>query len=140
MPPWLRVDVAGLEAVLKHDLEPVLKSGPLAPGTGGGATIGVWKHGEQRVFAYGAAKPDSIFEIGSITKTFTGSGAGANGERGQGHASMNPCANCCRPVRWSQPHRQRDYAAGSGDAPLGSAAYAEQPAFDRQRTNPLRGL
>ena len=38
---------------------------------GGGATVGVWKHGEQRVFAYGTARPDSIFEIGSIAKTFT---------------------------------------------------------------------
>ena len=34
--------------------------------------IGVWKHGERRVFTYGTAKPDSIFEIGSISKTFTG--------------------------------------------------------------------
>lgn len=62
---------ASLEPVLKRDLEPALRAGLLAPGTGGGVTIGVWKHGEQRVFAYGAAKPDSIFEIGSITKTFT---------------------------------------------------------------------
>ena len=65
------LDVADLEPVLRHDLEPALRSGVLAPGTGGGATVGVWKHGEQRVFAYGAAKPDSLFEIGSITKTFT---------------------------------------------------------------------
>jgi len=69
MPP---LDVASLGPVLKRDLAPVLKIGQLAPGTGGGATVGVWKHGEQRVFAYGTAKPDSIFEIGSITKTFTG--------------------------------------------------------------------
>ena len=63
--------VAGLEPVLRHDLEPALKGGSLAPGTGGGAAVGVWKDGEQRVFAYGTAKPDSLFEIGSITKTFT---------------------------------------------------------------------
>ncbi|MFN0164871.1 MAG: serine hydrolase domain-containing protein, partial [Bryobacteraceae bacterium] len=30
------------------------------------------KHGVRRVFTYGTAKTDSIFEIGSITKTFTG--------------------------------------------------------------------
>jgi serine-type D-Ala-D-Ala carboxypeptidase/endopeptidase len=30
------------------------------------------RNGVRRVFAYGAVKPDSIFEIGSITKTFTG--------------------------------------------------------------------
>jgi CubicO group peptidase (beta-lactamase class C family) len=65
------VDVADLEPVLRHDLEPAFRSGVFAPGTGGGATVGVWKHGNQRVFAYGTAKPDSLFEIGSITKTFT---------------------------------------------------------------------
>ncbi len=61
MPP---LDVAALEPVLKHDLQSL-------PGAQTGVTAGVWKHGEQRVFAYGTAKPDSIFEIGSITKTFT---------------------------------------------------------------------
>ena len=69
MPP---IHVAGLERVLRHYLDPALKTGQLAPGTGGGVTVGVWQQGEQRVFAYGTAKPDSIFEIGSITKTFTG--------------------------------------------------------------------
>jgi CubicO group peptidase (beta-lactamase class C family) len=68
MPP---LGVADLEPVLRHDLDPALRAGALAPGSGGGATVGVWKHGEQRVFAYGTAKPDSLFEIGSITKTFT---------------------------------------------------------------------
>jgi CubicO group peptidase (beta-lactamase class C family) len=63
--------VADLEPVLRHDLEPAFRSGVFAPGTGGGATVGVWKNGEQRVFAYGTAKPDSVFEVGSITKTFT---------------------------------------------------------------------
>ena len=37
-----------------------------------GVTIGVVRGGVKRVFSYGAAKPDSIFEIGSTTKTFTG--------------------------------------------------------------------
>ena len=65
------VSAAGLEAVLRQDLAAALRVGALAPGTGGGVTIGVWKRGRQRVFTYGTAKPDSIFEIGSITKTFT---------------------------------------------------------------------
>lgn len=30
------------------------------------------QHGAQKIFAYWAAQPDSIYEIGSITKTFTG--------------------------------------------------------------------
>src|SRR5208282_4527393 len=30
------------------------------------------QHGVTRIFSYGTAKPDSIFEVGSITKTFTG--------------------------------------------------------------------
>lgn len=51
---------------------PHLKSGAHAPGTGIGVTIGVLRDGERRVFSFGAARPDSLFEIGSITKTFTG--------------------------------------------------------------------
>jgi CubicO group peptidase (beta-lactamase class C family) len=58
------LDVAGLEPVLKHDLAPML-------GKSVGVTVGVWKHGERRVFAYGTARPDSMFEIASIGKTFT---------------------------------------------------------------------
>jgi len=61
-----------IEAVMDRDLKQQLTSGELAPGTGMGLSIGVWKHGERRVFTYGAAKPDSLFEIGSISKTFTG--------------------------------------------------------------------
>ncbi len=60
------------EAVMDRDLRQQLTSGELAPGTGAGLAIGVSKHGERRVFTYGTAKPDSLFEIGSISKTFTG--------------------------------------------------------------------
>ena len=66
------VHAADLESVLDRDLAGALKSGQLAPSTGAGISVAVVDHGVRRVFSYGAAKPDSIFEIGSITKTFTG--------------------------------------------------------------------
>jgi CubicO group peptidase (beta-lactamase class C family) len=69
LPP---VAAADLQSVLDKDLAEALKSGQLAPSTGAGVSIGIVEHGVRHVFSYGAAKPDSIFEIGSITKTFTG--------------------------------------------------------------------
>src|SRR5271166_5725974 len=66
------VPAAQLQAVLSKDLTEALTSGALAPSTGAGVTIGIVDHGEKQVFSYGTSKPDSIFEIGSITKTFTG--------------------------------------------------------------------
>src|ERR1017187_2246357 len=44
----------------------------MAPGTDAGLVNGVSKFGVQRVLAYGTARPDSIFELGSVSKTFTG--------------------------------------------------------------------
>jgi serine-type D-Ala-D-Ala carboxypeptidase/endopeptidase len=69
LPP---VSAADLQSVLNKDLAEALKTGDLAPSTGAGVSIAVVQHGVTRIFSYGAAKPDSIFEIGSITKTFTG--------------------------------------------------------------------
>lgn len=69
LPP---VSAADLQSVLDKDLAEALKTGELAPSTGAGVSIAVVEHGVRRVFSYGTAKPDSIFEIGSITKTFTG--------------------------------------------------------------------
>jgi serine-type D-Ala-D-Ala carboxypeptidase/endopeptidase len=66
------VPLANLQAALDHEMAPALDHGALAKATGGGIVIGVYDHGQTKVFAYGAAQPDSIFEIGSITKTFTG--------------------------------------------------------------------
>lgn len=65
------VGIDKIQGVLDADFAPLV-AGELAPATGIGVTIGVYEKGEQRVFSYGAAKPDSVFEIGSITKTFTG--------------------------------------------------------------------
>jgi CubicO group peptidase (beta-lactamase class C family) len=69
LPP---VNAESMQAVLDRDLEQELRSGVLAPQTSSGVTIGVLRSGVRRVFAYGTARPDSIFEIGSVTKTFTG--------------------------------------------------------------------
>ncbi|MFZ0315288.1 MAG: serine hydrolase domain-containing protein [Candidatus Korobacteraceae bacterium] len=65
---------AGAPIALK-DLKPVLDKEFAAVIAGWpqvGVVVGVFDHGERKVFAYGTAKPDSIFEIGSVTKTFTG--------------------------------------------------------------------
>jgi serine-type D-Ala-D-Ala carboxypeptidase/endopeptidase len=69
LPP---VSVADMKAVLTRDLEQQLTSGKLAPGAPFGLAIGVVRKGERSVFTFGTAKTDSLFEIGSITKTFTG--------------------------------------------------------------------
>jgi len=61
MPP---VPVGELKAVLDRDLGTALKDG-------GGVAIGVLQHGARKVFTYGPVKEDSIFEIGSVSKTFT---------------------------------------------------------------------
>ncbi len=70
-PPIAPVDAAGLQTVLEQDLAAVRHSGRLADGAAGIA-VGVSTHGVRRVLAFGAARTDSIFEIGSVSKTFTG--------------------------------------------------------------------
>ena len=66
------VEVDRMQTVLDHDLIPALApNGALAPRNGAGAVVGIVKHGDRRILAYGTAKPDSIYEIGSISKTFT---------------------------------------------------------------------
>ena len=69
MPP---VAIAQLKSVIDADLASGATLGDLAPETGGGVTIGVVSHGKRLVWTYGAAKANSVFEIGSISKTFTG--------------------------------------------------------------------
>lgn len=66
------VAVADLKPVLDADLADALGKGPLAVTNHGGVTVGVVQHGVRRIYCYGTARPESIFEIGSITKTFTG--------------------------------------------------------------------
>ena len=64
LPP---IALKDLKPVLDKEFAPVIAAWPQA-----GIAIGVIDHGERKLFAYGAAQPDSIFEIGSVTKTFTG--------------------------------------------------------------------
>lgn len=71
-PALPKVDAAGMQAVLDRDLTPALAfGGALAGGSDGGVTVGVLSHGTRRVFAYGTANRDSIYQIGSVSKTFT---------------------------------------------------------------------
>ena len=71
-PALAPVNAESMQTVLDRDLERTLKAGVLAPQTSSGVSVGVLRKGVHRVFSYGAASPDSIFEIGSVTKTFTG--------------------------------------------------------------------
>jgi CubicO group peptidase (beta-lactamase class C family) len=72
-PAMAPVSAAELQPVLDRDLVPARSgTGALATQPHVGLAVGVLKHGDRRVFTYGTAAPDSIFEIGSITKTFTG--------------------------------------------------------------------
>jgi serine-type D-Ala-D-Ala carboxypeptidase/endopeptidase len=56
-PVIAHVSAGEMQGVLDKDLAGALKSGQLAPATGGGVTIGVVQHGIRRVFSYGAVKP-----------------------------------------------------------------------------------
>jgi len=72
-PPLPPVDAVDFPSMMNRDIAPMLRRLDLAASDGGaGIVIGVSEHGVRRVMTYGAAKPDSLFEIGSITKTFTG--------------------------------------------------------------------
>jgi CubicO group peptidase (beta-lactamase class C family) len=72
-PPLPPVQAAAFPSVMNRDIAPMLRRLDLAANDGGaGIVIGVSVRGVRRVITYGAAKPDSLFEIGSITKTFTG--------------------------------------------------------------------
>jgi D-alanyl-D-alanine-carboxypeptidase/D-alanyl-D-alanine-endopeptidase len=66
------ISLADLGHALDAEFAPVVKGGLLRESTGCGVAIGVVDHGQRRVFHYGTARADSIFEIGSVTKTFTG--------------------------------------------------------------------
>jgi hypothetical protein len=77
------VGAVDLQRVLNRDLAEAVRNGPLAPGAGGAVVIGVYDHGVRRVFAYGAAAPDSVFPLASVTKPFTGLCSQDGGTGGQ---------------------------------------------------------
>lgn len=66
------ISAAMIGPLLGRDIDTTLAKGGVGPPKSAGVVIGVARQGMTRIFAFGAAKPDSIFEIGSITKTFTG--------------------------------------------------------------------
>jgi len=72
LPARAPIALNDLQQALDAEFAPVVRNGLLKPSTGCGVAIGVIDHGQRRVFTYGAAHADSIFEIGSVTKTFTG--------------------------------------------------------------------
>ena len=72
LPARAPISLADLKPALDAEFAPIVKDGLLNQSTGCGVAIGVINHGERRVFTYGAARADSIFQIGSVTKTFTG--------------------------------------------------------------------
>ena len=72
MPARPPITLRELKPILDQELAPALKDGVLSKRSGGGLVVGVLDHGERRIFSYGTAYDDSLFEIGSISKTFTG--------------------------------------------------------------------
>ena len=97
------VAAADLQTVMDRDLADAVRNGPLAPGAGGGVSIGIYQRGVRRVFSYGAAAPQSIFQIGSATKPFTGLLLAAMVERGvvaldQPVRELIPAAGVPRPA------------------------------------------
>lgn len=72
LPAQPPIALADLQHTLDAEFAPVVTDGLLSESTGCGVAIGVIDHGERRVFTYGVAREDSIFEIGSVTKTLTG--------------------------------------------------------------------
>ena len=70
LPP---VSAADFPGVMNRDIAPLLRRLDLLANDGGaGIVIGISQHGVRRILTYGAAHPNSLFEIGSVTKTFTG--------------------------------------------------------------------
>jgi CubicO group peptidase (beta-lactamase class C family) len=66
------IALSELKAKLDPELKPLIENPALKGAHDIGVAIGIYEKGQRQVLTYGTAKPDSLFEIGSITKTFTG--------------------------------------------------------------------
>ena len=120
-PPMPPVRAAEFPPLLNREIAPMLRRLDLAAADGGaGFVVGISGHGVRRVMAYGAAKPDSLFEIGSITKTFTGLLLAQMVVQGRLDFRPRPAS----PRHRGAAHRLRDYPARFGHAPLRPAAHA----------------
>jgi hypothetical protein len=85
-----------LKAVLDADLGDALHGqSALTPGGGGGVVMGLSVHGERRVFAYGAAAPDSISRL-DRSRRRSPPPCWRTWWRTARCDSMNRCAICCR--------------------------------------------
>jgi CubicO group peptidase (beta-lactamase class C family) len=114
------VQASEMQSVMDRDLEQVQRSGVFAQA---GLAIGVVKHGVRRVFTYGTAKPDSICEIASVTKTFTALTLARMVEWGEVKLD-EPVRQVLPPGTVEKPDGKRNHAARSGHAPLGLSAHA----------------
>jgi D-alanyl-D-alanine-carboxypeptidase/D-alanyl-D-alanine-endopeptidase len=72
LPAAAPASAAEMQDVLRRDLAKTRATGLLAKGKPTAVSIGVLRDGKDNVFTLGTAQQDSVFEIGSITKTFTG--------------------------------------------------------------------
>lgn len=64
--------LAAVHADLDQKLRPMVETAQFAGMPSVGIAIGLYARGESATYTYGVAKPDSLFEIGSVTETFTG--------------------------------------------------------------------
>lgn len=71
-PACAPMDAPALKASIDRALAAAVQDGALAAGKPVGIAVGIVRQGVRRFFCYGSAHWNSIFEIGSITKTFTG--------------------------------------------------------------------
>ena len=123
-PPIPPVHAADFPSVMNRDVAPMLRRLDLAAADGGaGIVIGVSEHGVRRVMTYGAAKPDSLFEIGSITKTFTGLLLAQMAVQGKLDL-RDPVRELLPAGRRLGAHGLRNHPARSGHSPFGPAGHA----------------